>query len=295
MQKFIMRPQRDLLAKLMTVLMLLFVVGCSAVRIGYANGETVLYWWLDGYVDFQNEQKPWVRQHIANLLAWHRKTQLRDYAQVFARMQQQVRGNVTPADVLNMYAAIKQRARTTLEHALPQLTDLAMAMTPAQIDHLEAKFASNNEKYRKDYLHGDLEYRQDFRFRKVMKQAEYWFGDFSAQQEARIRAASNARPLNNELWMAERVRRQQGMISLLRKIHAEHLPREAVTAMLRDYLAQSLDIITYNDHKEFFDNSGEGMARMVATIVNIATPEQREHALKRLQKWIEDCNSLAAK
>lgn len=295
MQKFITHPQRDWLARAAAILMLLFMVGCSAVRLGYANGETVLYWWLNSYADFESDQKPWVKQDIANLMAWHRKTQLRDYAQLFARAQQQVRGNVTAGDVLAMYAAAKQRARTTLDRALPELTDLALAMTPEQIAHLERKFASNNDHYRKDYLHGDLEYRQDFRFRKVMKHAEYWFGDFSKEQEARIRAASDARPLNNELWMAERVRRQQAMIAMLRKIRAERPPRDKAMAMLREYAEQSLDIFTYSEHKEFFDNSTNGMAQMVAVIVNIATPEQRAHAVKRLQKWIEDCEVLAAR
>lgn len=295
MQKFITRSQRDWLVRLVALGMLLLAAGCSAVRIGYANGETFLYWWLDGYVDFRDEQKPWVKEHIADFMQWHRKTQLRDYAQLLARTQQQIKGHVSGADVLNIYAAVKQRARVTIDHELPHLTDLALSITPEQISHLERKFDANNDTYRRDNLRGDLEYRQDNRFRKVMKQAEYWFGDFSHQQEDEIRAASNARPLDNELWMQERIRRQQMMIAMLKKIQAEKPPREKVTAMLKEYADLGFEGFIYREHKEFFDATRNGMAGMVAIIINVATPEQKAHAMKRLQKYIEDCENLAAR
>lgn len=128
-----------------------------------------------------------------------------------------------------------------------------------------------------------------------MKQAEYWFGDFSAQQEAQIRAASNARPLDNDLWMAERLQRQQELIRILRKIQTEHPSREVVSGLLRGYIERSFEHFLYAEHKAFFDASRDGTVQMVALIVNIATPAQKTFAIKRAQKWIEDCRSLAAK
>jgi hypothetical protein len=295
MQNFIMRLQRDFLARATVVLLFVMLAGCSALRLGYANGESVLYWWLDGYVDFQGEQKPKVRQQIAHLLAWHRKSQLSDYAQLFAQTEQRIqqKQNVTPADVLNEYTTIKKRAMIMIDRALPELADLALSLQPDQIAHLERKFAHNNDNYRKDYLRGDLEHRQLFRFRKVMKQAEYWFGDFSSEQEARLRAASDARPLNNELWMKERMRRQQEMLSMLKKIHAEKPGKEAVIGMFKEHANAVFSYFTYDQNKEFFDTSRDGTAQMVALMVNIATPEQRAHAVQRLRKWQEDCKSLA--
>lgn len=297
MQNFSTRPRRSFIVKLGVFLLACLLASCSALRAGYGNGESIVYWWLDGYVDFQNDQKPWVKNHIHTLFVWHRNTQLKDYAQLFAQAQQQLQHSrqypVTQVDVLAYYAMFKQRAFLVIEHALPQLTDLALALQPRQIAHLEKKFASNNESYRKDYLSGDLEYRQRFRFKKIMKQAEYWFGDFNARQEAQIRAASNARPLNNELWMAERLRRQQELIRILKKIHAEKPGRETAAAMLKDYAATVFNLVTYDENKAFFDASRDGNAQLVALIVNIATPAQKAHAVKRLQNLIDDCNTMA--
>jgi hypothetical protein len=290
-----MRPLHTRLARLTLLLLFVLLAGCSALRLGYANGDTFLYWWLDGYVDFNDDQKPWVKRDIEQFVAWHRRTQLEDYAQLLGRVQQRLRTRVSAADVLADYAEVRKRVDVVVEKSLPQLTVLAMSIEPEQIAHLERKFASNNESYRKDYLRGSVEDRQRFRFKKVMKQAEYWFGNFSDEQEAKIRAASDARPLDNEIWMAERQRRQQEMLKMLHRIRAERPSRVAAAAMLREYARASVDNFTYAEHRAFFDDTREGMAQMVATIINIATPEQRDHASRRLQKWIEDSRELAAR
>lgn len=291
-----MQPQRAFLARVTVVLLAILLAGCGALRIGYANGDTFVYWWLDGYIDFTDEQKPWVRAHIDRLFDWHRKTQLRDYAQLLEQTQQRVqRGSVKPAEIREDFAAVRKRAAVVLEKAVPELTDLALSMEPGQIAHLERKFASNNEKYRREYLRGNVDDRQRLRFKKVMKQAEYWFGNFSDEQEAQIRKASDARPLDNDIWMAERLRRQQEMLQMLHKIQAEKPAREMVSKMIRDFTARSFENFTYAEHKAFFDGTSEGMAQLMATIINMATPEQKAHAVRRLQKLIEDCHELAAK
>jgi hypothetical protein len=290
-----MRLYRDSFPWVCVFVLACLLMGCSALRLGYSNGENVGYWWLNSYVDLEADQQPMVRRHIDDLFVWHRKTQLNDYAQLLTQAQRQMRRNVTQADVVTEYDAVKKRMLVMIDRTLPQLTDLALSLRPQQITHLEKKFASNNESYRKDYLRGDLEHRQSLRYKKVMKQAEYWFGNFSAEQEAQIRAASDARPLNNELWMEERVRRQQELIGLLKRIQAEKPSRDAVARMLKDYVTASLEHFGDEKHKAFFDASKDGMMRMVVVIVNLATPEQKEHAVKKLQKWIDDCHTLAAR
>jgi hypothetical protein len=269
------------------------LVACSAVRLGYSNGESVMYWWLNGYVDFQSDQQPWVRKHIANLFAWHRKTQLPEYAKFLTQAQQRLQNNITAADVLNDVDNLTKSAQVMIDRALPGLTDLALALQPQQIAHLEKKFASNNDSYRKEYLRGDLERRQQARYKKVMKQAEYWFGNFSREQEAQIRAASDARPLNNELGLAMRLRRQQELIALLKKVQNEKLGREATKALLKDYVAGIFDQFGDKEHKAFYEASRDSSARMVATIINIATPAQKANARQKLQGWVEDCHTLA--
>ena len=294
-QNFIMRPCRIFALRVCVFALAGLLIGCSALRLGYSNGESIVYWWLHGYVDLEAGQESKTRAVIGDLFAWHRKTQLPEYAQLLVQVRQLLSREAMPVDVLKVRDELKGRMLAVIDRALPALADLALSLEPRQITHIEQKFASNNENYRKEYLRGDLEDRQSLRYKKVMKQAEYWFGRFSPEQEARIRAASDARPLDNAFWMAERMRRQRELITLLTRIHAQKPGRDATVRMLREYVTTNFEGTGNEANRAFLDASTDGMAQMVALIVNIATPEQKAHAAKRLQEWIADFQVLGAK
>ena len=274
-------------------LMLVVVAGCSSLRLAYNNGDTVLYWWLNAYVDLDRDQKGWVREDIDKLFDWHRKTQLKDYVEILRKGQKQVQGNVTQAELLADYDEIKSRTQSLLLKAAPDLADLARSLKPEQIAQMEKKFKSNNEDYRKKFLTGDQEKRQQLRYKKSMEQFELWFGSFSREQEAAIRKASDARPLDNEIWLDERSRRQRNVLTLVQKVQNEKLSKEATVALINTLIKDSFERLEHSERKPFFDAFENSTAQMVLTVIKIATPAQKEHAVKRMQGWIDDFNSLA--
>ncbi|OBV39547.1 DUF6279 family lipoprotein [Janthinobacterium psychrotolerans] len=274
-------------------LMLVVVAGCSSLRLAYNNGDTVLYWWLNAYVDLDRDQKGWVREDIDKLFDWHRKTQLRDYVEILRKGQKQVQGNPTQADLMADYSEIKSRTQSLLLKAAPDLADLARSLKPEQIAQMEKKFKSNNDDYRKKFLSGDQEKRQQLRYKKSMEQFELWFGSFSSEQEALIRKASDARPLDNEIWLDERSRRQRNVLALVQKVQNEKLGKEATVALINTLIKDSFDRLEHSDRKAFFDAFENSTAQMILTVIKIATPAQKAHAVKRMQGWIDDFNSLA--
>ena len=46
------------------VLLAAGLTGCSAVRFGYNQAPELVYWWLDGYVDFDDAQSRRVREML---------------------------------------------------------------------------------------------------------------------------------------------------------------------------------------------------------------------------------------
>ncbi|HEX2604441.1 MAG TPA: DUF6279 family lipoprotein [Oxalicibacterium sp.] len=295
MENFSMRPFLILFKRLLIAGLAAALLACSAARIGYSNGETISYWWLNSYVDFESEQKPWVKSHIDELFAWHRKTQLQQYVKLISRLQRADYSAITKADLLADYQEGRKSVNTIVDRAAPELADLALSLTPEQIDNIDKKLDKNNDKFRKDYLRGSVQDRQEFRYKRMMKQAEYWFGNFSHEQEQRLRALSDARPLNNELVMADRLLRQQKMIELLKKIQAQKPSKEATEQMIRQYIVAAMDHFGNQQYRTFFDQSDEANAALVAEMLHMATPEQRRHFINTLQDWVSDFNRLMAK
>lgn len=59
---------------------LLTLGACSTARLAYNQAPKLLYWWLDGYVDFNGAQSEQARQDIDAFMAWHRSAELPAYA-----------------------------------------------------------------------------------------------------------------------------------------------------------------------------------------------------------------------
>ena len=274
--------------------MMVVIAGCTTVKFTYNHGDTLLYWWLDTYVDLDGDQAAWVKKDINNLFQWHRQTQLKQYSGILAKAQRQLAGDMTQADLLGDYKEIKTYTEELAMRAVPDLADLARSVKPDQIAQLDKKFNKNNDDFRKKFLKGDLEKRQSVRFDKSMEQFELWFGSFSRDQKAVLRKASDARPQDSEIFLAERIRRQQKIIAMLHKVQAEKLSKEAtqkeVTAVMRDMF----DRFEAPERKAFFDSYVDATSKYILTAIKIATPEQKAHAQKRMQGWIDDFNNLAA-
>ncbi|RFP24472.1 hypothetical protein D0T25_05505 [Duganella sp. BJB488] len=282
------------LRRLLMVILLAVLAGCSSLRLAYNHGDTLLYWWLDAYVDLNSDQKTWVKRDIDELFRWHRKTQLHDYAQILQTAQRQLAGNPTTADLIGDYDEVKSRTQLLLFKALPELADLARSLQPDQIATLEKKFAANNAEFRKKNMKGDLDAQLKFRYKKSMEQFELWFGNFSPEQEAQIRKASDARPLDNDIWLDERMRRQKNILTLVQKVQREKLNKEATMALIHTLIRDTFERLEHSERKQFFDAYEASTAQLVLTVVKIATPAQKTHAQKRMQGWIDDFNSLSA-
>jgi hypothetical protein len=281
--------------RLMCVIaVMLAVAACSSVRFAYNQGDTLLYWWVNAYLDLDSEQSGAVKQDIGQLFSWHRKTQLKDYEALLTSAQRQLAAGMTKDDLKADYKDIRTRTELLANKALPDLADLALSIKPEQISKMEEKFNKNNETFRRKFVKIDTDKKQKVRFKKSMEQFDLWFGGFTSEQEALIKRASDARPLDNELWLNERILRQKRIIAVLREIQQKKLNKEATIALMGTLVKDIFGRFDAPDHKAFFDAYTDSTINMILTAVKIATPAQKAHAQKRMQGWVDDFRTLAA-
>ena len=277
------------------IAVMLAVAACSSVKFAYNQGDTLLYWWVNAYLDLDSGQSGLVKEDIGQLFNWHRKTQLKDYSQLLVNGQKQLAsGNLTLVDLKADFKNVRSRTELLAYKALPELTELALSIKPEQIAKMEEKFAKNNDTYRKKFVKIDQEKKQKLRYKKSMEQFELWFGNFSSEQEALLRKASDARPLDNELWLDERVIRQKRIIAVLREIQQKKLGKEQTSVLLNGLLKEIFGRFDSAERKPFFDAYTESTMQLILTAAKIATPAQKAHAHKRMQGWIDDFKVLAA-
>ena len=279
---------------LVAIVLMAFAAGCSTIRFSYNQGDTLLYWWLNSYVDFEGQQADVAKRDINTLFQWHRQTQLHDYAALLGTWQRQLAGNPTQADLVNAYREVRVRGERVAARAVPETTTLALSITPEQIANIERKFNAKNEEYRRKFMSGSTDKRQRARFKKSMEQFELWFGNFSSEQEAALRRASDARPLDNNISLEERVYRQRRILGMLRDVQQKKLNREQATARVQAMQKELFTRMDSPERKAFYDTSIDQTTKYVMTAIRIATPQQKAHAQQRMQGWINDFQALAA-
>lgn len=269
------------------------LAGCSAVRLGYGSAPELLYWWFDGYVDFNEAQTPRARDAIAQWFAWHRRTQLPDYASLLQRAQAEVLADTTPERACAWRIEGRDRAFVAFEQALPALADIALTLTPQQLVHLQARYAKSNAEFADDYLQPDRAARLKAGTQRAIDRAESIYGRLDDAQRERVARAAARSPFDAELLQAERRHRQDDAVAMLRGLGARGATREEAQAALRAY-AHRIERSPREEYRRYGEQLSSFVCAAAAELHNTTTAAQRQAAAQRLKGWESDLRALAA-
>jgi hypothetical protein len=266
---------------------------CSAVRLAYNNLPTVSYWWLDGYLDFDGEQTPKVRDELAQLLAWHRQNELPRIATLLQEAQALAPGEVTPAQVCAMADRIRERLLAVTERAEPAGTALALSLTDAQLQQLERKYAKNNADYRKNWLDRTPAQVQEKRYDQFLDRTEDFYGRLTQEQRDLLRQQVAQSVFDAKLADAERRKRQQEALALLRGFAAQKVSPAEARAALHGYIQRIAEAPPgpWRDQQQALLDEG---CRNTAALHNGTSASQRAQAVRRLQAYEDDLRQLVA-
>ena len=293
--------------------LLLALAACGPLRLLYSQADLLIYRWIDGYADFDRQQAPRVREAIGRWLAWHRSTQLGDYAALLQRAAGEVRQDTTPERVCRWVDELAARADTAFARALPDAARLARRLGPEQLEHIERRQQKQNEKLREELLEPDRTERLEMAVERAAGRAEKLYGRLDAPQRERLAQDIAASPFDAGLSLAERERRQRDLLETLRALgrpaagaqppgaqaaSAQAASPETAAGESRDAallqgwwqrVRQSPDA-AYRRYAERLEPYNCAVA---ARLHNATTPAQRETARRRLLEWRADLLQIA--
>ena len=266
---------------------------CSLVRLAYVPAPTLAYWWLDGYADFNDAQAPQVHAAIDRWFAWQRRTQLPAYADWLARLQTEVLADTTPDRVCAQWSEVRQRLEPLFEQALPDLAELAVSLTPQQVQHIARKQETSNQSFRDDYLDSDLTRRQQAALKRTRDRAETLYGTLNTAQADLLRRGLARSTFDPEAWAAERKLSQQEVLQRLTTLVASKPDRQSAQAVVRD-LWQRMLRSPREDYRRYADRLTQSNCALYAELHNATTAVQRQAAARKVQGWESDLRALAA-
>jgi hypothetical protein len=169
-----------------------------------------------------------------------------------------------------------------------------LSITPEQVQHLEKRYAKNNDEYRDDYLQRDPRKRADASLDRVLERAEMLYGRLDDAQRARVVDWLARSPFDPELWLDERRQRQQEVLRMMRELGPDNgVGREQATRLLRDYV-EHLERSPRENYRRYSAKLKEFNCQFAAALHNGTTPAQRRNAAKKLAGWEGDLRALVA-
>src|SRR5438067_2389941 len=154
-------------------------------------------------------------------------------AATLARLQGELAGPLTAAQVCRWNQDIEARLDTGFAQAVPSIADIARTLSPAQLAHLQRRFAKNNAEYRSEFLQPSLEERMRASFKRIVERTEVVYGRLDDVQRERIAQWTADSPFDAQAWYVERQRRQQEIAETLQRIGNEPLSADEAQRALR--------------------------------------------------------------
>jgi hypothetical protein len=270
------------------------LAGCSAVRLGYNNLTDIAYWWLDGYVDFSDQQEGFARDALARLHAWHRHEELPKLADLLGRMERMAPGPVTADQACAMLGELQARGFAIADQAEPAILTLVAALDARQLRHLERKYASNNKTFTREWIELTPEELRQKRLEQLVERSEMIYGRLEEPQKAVLREGLANSVFDARKLLAQRQRRQQDLLQTVRKASDPALPGEQVRALIRGYLERAVRPPAPVARKYQEELVQEG-CRLFAAVHASTQAGQRQQAVQRLRAYQRDLRELSGK
>jgi hypothetical protein len=276
------------------LIMPLVLSGCSMVQTVYNRGPDRAYWWMDGYVDVTAEQRPVLMEELQSYQQWHRSTQLPRYTQWLQQLQTLARQEVSEEQACKLYREIWDSLPALTDGAEAGMTRLVTSLSPEQLEHLRGKLDRHHQDWRRDWLELSVSEELDKRVKRTRERAEDFYGRLDVSQQRMLRQQAERSPYDVKLGEAIRLRRQEDIVTTLRGLVQQRPAPEEWRRQVRALMQRSLNS-PVPAHQAYVERLHDYNCRSIAQLHNSTSAEQRQAAIKRLQKYERDARALMAR
>ncbi len=265
---------------------------CSSVRLGYNQGPLLTSWWVGRYVDLDRSQSARLGQALDSWWQWHRRSELPEYAQWLQTSRVGLAQGVPAAVACSWAQGWQDRADRALSQALPDLAALALSLRPEQVTQLAERLARRQREQEDDAAGlGEARWQAQQAERWVTRYEDF-YGELNPAQQARLALAAPALAPDRMALAQEQRARQQALVVMLRGFAAQSTPPQVAQYEIQAWASQWWDS-PRPGWQAWQQQAKRGHCSLFEDLHRLASPAQREAAVKRARGWEEDARVLS--
>jgi len=259
----------------------LILAGCSMIDIAYNNAPTLVSSKIDDAFDLDSLQNNQLDSRLEQFFVCHREEELIRYQQLLDQAALAATDGITAAEFMALNRNIRLAWRRSLEKAIDSFGDLAVTLTPQQIENYQQYHRESFSEFN-DYLEKSTQQREIFRVSRTYGRLEDWYGDFDEFQEDKIVLRLQQVPDIYEPWLRYREARQQAFIRVLNRAATTGISQAELKAVLLDPSTEYS--LAYEPLRQSY---WQAFAIALEDINRWLTREQRQRAVNKLRKYAQ--------
>ncbi|MEM9101872.1 MAG: DUF6279 family lipoprotein [Pseudomonadota bacterium] len=176
----------------------ILLTGCG-FKFAYRNLDFIIPWYVDDFVDLDNQQSSMLEQIIVKHVNWHSKNQLPKYVQLLEDIESQVDSQLTQKDFETLIHKVQSIYREMLYQLHTDIAKMMVSFSDKQIQEVFSEFEKRNKKFKKEYVEPSNEEFYAERYKKMNDAFREWFRYSTKEQKAVLKEWAHALPRNGQV------------------------------------------------------------------------------------------------
>ena len=264
---------------------LIFLVGCSSTTFIYNRIDFLLPWYLESYVDLNQEQRQKLNELLEPFFEWHREEELPKYVKIIEDFESILDEKIELASIEAITHEVEQSwfrlEDNMIAWVIPMTRELSNEQIAEFLQTMQSKTAQNENKY----LSRNLQTYQNDNYKRIRKNLRRFIGGMNKDQLDLIDIASKEMIRVDGQWIDNRKALIDNLKVILKRGDGWELDLENITH--RD------DKVASNYRRTYSHNIAVN-ERLFVEILNSRTEKQDKKLRSQLLRYKTDIKTLIA-
>ena len=264
---------------------LVFLVGCSSTTFIYNRIDFLLPWYLESYVDLNQEQRQDLNELLVPFFKWHREEELPKYALIIENLESILDEDIQIESIESITYDVEQSWFQLEDRMLIWMLPMARDLTNEQITELLQSMQTKVSQSENKYLNRNLQTYQNDNYKRLRKNLRRFIGGMNKDQLDLISNASKEMIRVDNQWINNRKALIENLKIILKRGDGWELALKNIT--------HSDDKVSENYRKTYSHNI-KITQHLFVDILNSRTEKQDKKLREQLLRYRTDINKLAA-
>jgi len=262
---------------------LVFLVGCSTTNFIYNRIDFLFPWYIESYVDLNQEQRQNLNELLEPFFKWHREEELPKYAEIIGDLESILDERIEldsieaiTYDVEQAWFRIEDRM---LLWAIPMARDLSEDQIVEFLQTMQTKTLQSENKY----LSRNLQMYQNDNYKRLRKNLRRFIGGMNKDQLDLINAASKEMIRVDGQWINNRKALIENLRLIMKKEDGWELALKNITHR---------DDLVANNYRKTYSHNIDVTQRLFVEILNSRTEKQDKKLRAQLSRYRNDIEAL---